>query len=63
MVALVGYFVSILVPFAAGNFIYIAGSDLIPEIRKDEANLKKSTMQTISIILGVCMMIILVLAE
>ncbi len=56
-------FTPLLLSFAAGNFIYIAGSDLIPEIRKDEANLKKSTMQTISIILGVCMMLILVLAE
>ena len=56
-------FTPLLLSFAAGNFIYIAGSDLIPEIRKDEANLKKSTIQTIFIILGVCMMLILVLAE
>jgi len=56
-------FTPLLLSFAAGNFIYIAGSDLIPEIRKDEANLKKSIIQTISIILGVCMMLILVLAE
>ncbi|MCR4294252.1 MAG: ZIP family metal transporter, partial [Elusimicrobia bacterium] len=37
--ALIAYFfsrsldVSFLVPFAAGNFVYIAGSGLIPEIR------------------------------
>ncbi|MBU0590620.1 ZIP family metal transporter [Candidatus Micrarchaeota archaeon] len=42
--ALVGYFLSgivggiaiFLVPFAAGNFIYIAASDLIPEMHKSE---------------------------
>lgn len=41
--ALVGFFLSgmegliaLLVPFAAGNFIYIASSDLIPEMHKAE---------------------------
>ena len=42
--ALIGYFVSgiidgialFLVPFAAGNFIYIAAADLIPEMHKSE---------------------------
>lgn len=42
--ALVGYFLAgmsegvlpLLVPFAAGNFIYIAASDLIPEMHKSE---------------------------
>lgn len=42
--ALVGYFLSgvtegfvpLLVPFAAGNFIYIASSDLVPEMHKSE---------------------------
>jgi zinc and cadmium transporter len=42
--AIVGYFLSgiaegfvpLLVPFAAGNFIYIAASDLIPEMHKSE---------------------------
>lgn len=42
--ALVGYFlagategfVPLLVPFAAGNFIYIAASDLIPQMHKSE---------------------------
>ena len=28
-------FISFLVPFAAGNFIYIAGSDLVPELHKE----------------------------
>ncbi|HSV49812.1 MAG TPA: ZIP family metal transporter, partial [Candidatus Acidoferrales bacterium] len=42
-----------LVPFAAGNFIYIAGSDLIPELRKDEPEPKKSGLQLVSLVLGV----------
>lgn len=45
--ALLGYFLSgiqglttFLVPFAAGNFIYIAASDLIPEMHKSEGRNK-----------------------
>ncbi|MCP4648250.1 MAG: ZIP family metal transporter [bacterium] len=46
--AIVGYFlagmgegiVPLLVPFAAGNFIYIAASDLIPEMHKTEGTNK-----------------------
>jgi len=53
----------LLISFAAGNFIYIAGSDLIPELRKDEANLKKSTLQIVSISLGVCTMLLILLLE
>ena len=46
--AIVGYFlateteafVPLLVPFAAGNFIYIAASDLVPEMHKSEGSRK-----------------------
>ena len=41
----------ILLPIAAGGFIYIAGSDLIPELHK-ETNVKKSLIQLISLIIG-----------
>ena len=41
-----------LIPFAAGSFIYIAGSDLIPELQK-EKKLGKSILQLIALILGV----------
>lgn len=51
-----------LVPFAAGTFIYIAGSDLIPEIHK-EVEVKKSLMQFIAITLGVVVMLALLLLE
>src|SRR3989339_918334 len=41
-----------LIPFAAGNFIYIAGSDLISELHK-ETKLKVSLAQLILFILGI----------
>ena len=56
-------FIPLLIPFAAGNFIYIAGSDLIPELRKDEPNLIKAALQVVSITLGVAIMLLLVLLE
>jgi zinc and cadmium transporter len=56
-------FIPLLIPFAAGNFIYIAGSDLIPELRKDEPDLKKSALQITSITLGVAMMLLILLLE
>jgi len=59
----VGYFASfyinsiipLLLPIAAGGFIYIAASDLIPEIRK-ESDLKKSTMSFGIFLLGIILM-------
>jgi zinc and cadmium transporter len=46
---------SFLIPFAAGGFIYIAGSDLIPELHK-EIEWKKSAIQIITFILGIAVM-------
>ena len=51
-----------LIPFAAGGFIYIAGSDLIPELHK-EVKVKKSLLQFIAIVLGVLVMLLLLLLE
>jgi len=51
-----------LIPFAAGTFIYIAGSDLIPELHK-EVKVGKSLMQFIAIVLGVVVMLGLLLLE
>ncbi|MCW3998173.1 MAG: ZIP family metal transporter [Candidatus Bathyarchaeota archaeon] len=56
-------FTPLLLSFAAGNFIYIAGSDLIPELRKDEANSKKAAMQIVSICLGIFTMLLILLFE
>jgi zinc and cadmium transporter len=56
-------FIPLLIPFAAGNFIYIAGSDLIPELRKDEPDPKKAALQVASIAFGVIIMLLLTLLE
>ncbi|MBR9682754.1 MAG: ZIP family metal transporter [Candidatus Aenigmarchaeota archaeon] len=59
---LVGYFfvsgeafVAFLLPFAAGGFIYIGASDLIPQIRK-ETDLKKSLPIFAVFVLGIILM-------
>lgn len=44
-----------LVPFAAGGFIYVAASDLIPEMRK-ETGAKKSLLNFTAIFLGLLFM-------
>jgi zinc and cadmium transporter len=51
-----------LIPFAAGNFIYIACSDLIPELHK-ETKLKISLTQLILFVLGILVMAALLLVE
>ena len=51
-----------LAPFAAGNFIYIASSDLIPELHK-ETKIKKSVIQIITFILGIGVMYGLLLLD
>jgi zinc and cadmium transporter len=55
------YSASIL-PFTAGGFIYIAGSDLIPELQK-EIKLTKSLVQLLSIISGIGIMALMVILE
>jgi zinc and cadmium transporter len=42
-------------PIAAGGFIYIAASDLMPELKK-ETSLKKSLLQLTFIVLGIAIM-------
>ena len=56
-------FVPLVIPFAAGNFIYIAGSDLVPELRKDVPELGKAVLQGLSIALGVVLMLLILLLE
>ncbi|MBI5222558.1 MAG: ZIP family metal transporter [Candidatus Magasanikbacteria bacterium] len=51
-----------LVPFAAGGFIYIAGSDLMPELHK-ETEFKKSFVQLIAFVLGIIVMMAMLLME
>lgn len=50
-----------LIPFAAGNFIYIACVDLIPELHKTP-ELKKSFFQLVTFIFGLGVMALLLLA-
>lgn len=52
-----------LVPFAAGGFIYIAGSDLIPELHSRCFAGKESAGQLAMIILGILVMLSLILLE
>jgi len=51
-----------LLPFTAGGFIYIAGSDLIPELHK-ESEATKSFMQLISFLFGIGIMLLFVFIE
>ena len=61
--AVVGYFISdfckgfsnFILPLTAGGFIYIATSDLIPEIHK-ESNLRRSTIAFLTFLLGIAFM-------
>ena len=58
--AIVGYFIahavenfaSIILPLTAGGFIYIATSDLIPELHK-ESSLKRATVAFLAFIMGI----------
>jgi zinc and cadmium transporter len=49
---------TLLLPVAAGNFLYIAGSDLIPELHK-EARLPHAIVQLAAILAGIGVMQIL----
>lgn len=61
-----GYFISFysdnivgyMLPFAAGGFIYVAASDLMPEIRK-ETVFKKSLVSFLIFLLGIMLMFIM----
>ncbi|KYK29031.1 hypothetical protein AYK20_06155 [Thermoplasmatales archaeon SG8-52-1] len=65
----VGYFISstinqavvFLLPFAAGGFIYIAATDLVPEIKK-EIDIKKSMATILVFICGILIMWLIKLA-
>lgn len=51
-----GFQVSFLLPFAAGGFVYIAASDLIPELHK-ETDKKKSIIAFAFFVIGVLLML------
>lgn len=58
----VGNLESFLLPIAAGGFIYIAGSDLIPEMHK-ETRIVRSLLQLLAFVLGFGVMFALLLLE
>jgi len=72
--AIVGLFVSLLmqrfvenliyyiIPVAIGGFIYIAGSDLIPELHKDFTT-KKAMIELVMFLLGILIMFVLLFLE
>lgn len=52
-------FTDFIAPFTAGGFIYIATSDLFPELKKDNNKLHQAFFQLISIIIGIGLMLAL----
>lgn len=55
-------FAIMLIPFTAGGFIYIAGSDLIPELHK-HIGLRMAFLQLLMLVLGMGVMALLLLLE
>jgi len=53
-------YASVVIPVTAGGFIYIAGSDLVPELQ-DETRMSRSLVQLLCIVCGVGIMSLLVL--
>jgi zinc and cadmium transporter len=53
--------ISFLIPFAAGNFIYIGASDLVPEVREHE-NLFSNILNFLAFVSGLLLMLLLRLA-
>jgi zinc and cadmium transporter len=58
----IGNITQIILPLVIGGFIYIAGSDLIPELHK-ETKISKSLLQILSFVLGIIVMLSLLLLE
>ncbi|NIO21281.1 MAG: ZIP family metal transporter [Candidatus Aenigmarchaeota archaeon] len=50
--------IAFLLPFAAGGFIYIASSDLIPELHKEE-NMKRSFLSFVFFIIGIVFLLVI----
>lgn len=55
-------FAAAVIPFAAGGFLYIAGSDLVPELHKT-TQLKSSLIQLLAMAAGILAMVALLLFE
>ena len=55
-------FIHLLLPFAAGGFIYIAAANLIPELQ-NENGLKSGLANFVMILLGIGIMVALLFLE
>ena len=62
MGSVVKTFPVVVLPFTAGGFIYIAGSDLVPELHKERRPMK-SLVQLMAIGIGVGLMLLLTILE
>ena len=58
----VGEYTAFMLPLTAGGFIYIAGSDLIPELHH-ERGLYRSVAQFVMVVVGIGLMYLLLLLE
>jgi len=52
-------FTNFIIPFTAGGFIYIAASDLFPELKKDNERLGQAFLQLLCVIGGIAIMLAL----
>jgi len=55
-------FIPYIVAIAGGSFLYIAGSDLIPEIHKT-SDVKRSLLQFLGLLIGITLMFLLLFLE
>lgn len=55
-------FIRILIPLTAGGFVYIAGSDLVPQLHKDVKTIR-ALVQFLAILAGVGLMFVIKLFE
>jgi len=55
-------FIPAVLAIAAGGFLYIAGSDLVPELHKT-SDIKRSLQQLLAILVGIAIMFLLLLLE
>jgi zinc and cadmium transporter len=49
-------FIQVILPLTAGGFLYLAGSDLVPELHK-EKSIRRSALQFIAILVGFIIML------
>jgi zinc and cadmium transporter len=52
----------IIIPIAAGGLLYIAGSDLLPELHKESCSFRSSSLQIAFFVFGICVMLLLLVA-